>query len=93
VNDGARIVECAADILEELGFPAQAPTTDNGAAAPPPLLEHLAEGEAYDLDTLVELCGIAAPKLLPRLLELELAGWVRRVGGGRFGRAVRKMVT
>ncbi|MBP7572025.1 MAG: DNA-protecting protein DprA, partial [Acidobacteria bacterium] len=42
---------------------------------------------AYDLDALALGTGLAPPALLPRLLDLELRGWVRRVGGGRFMRA------
>ena len=42
------------------------------------------EGDAYDLDEIAERSGVDRVKLLPRLLELELAGAVRRVEGGRF---------
>ena len=42
------------------------------------------EGDAYDLDEIAERSGLDRMKLLPRLLELELAGAVRRVDGGRF---------
>ena len=44
------------------------------------------EGDAYDLDEIAERSGVDRMKLLPRLLELELAGAVRRVEGGRFVR-------
>jgi hypothetical protein len=43
-------------------------------------------GEAYDLDALSARSGLDGPTLLPRLLDLELRGLVRRVGGGRFMR-------
>ena len=46
----------------------------------------MTEGESYDLDELSHVSGIDRVKLLPRLLELELAGAVRRVDGGRFVR-------
>jgi hypothetical protein len=32
---------------------------------------------------------VAAVRLLPHLLELELRGCVQRVGGGRFRRHIR----
>ena len=44
------------------------------------------EGDSYDLDEISERSGVDRMKLLPRLLELELAGAVRRVEGGRFVR-------
>jgi hypothetical protein len=43
-------------------------------------------GHAYDLDGLVSLSGLDGVRLLPRLLELELSGVVKRVEGGRFVR-------
>jgi predicted Rossmann fold nucleotide-binding protein DprA/Smf involved in DNA uptake len=48
-------------------------------------------GEVYRLEELVEATSTAASKLLPRLMELELQGYVAAVGGGRFTRtAVRR---
>ena len=41
-------------------------------------------GRAYDLDELAEMSGIAAPRLLPRLSELELDGRICRAAGGAF---------
>ena len=46
-------------------------------------------GETYDLDTLSRETGLGAAELLPRLLELELLGAIRRLDGGRFVRAGR----
>ena len=51
-----------------------------------PVLRHLSRGESYDLDDLIALSGLDGPRLLPRLLELELAGRVARRDGGRFHR-------
>ena len=45
-------------------------------------------GEVYRLDELVELTGVAGPKLLARLMELELAGAVTRTGSGFSRRLV-----
>ena len=44
-------------------------------------------GEVYRLDELMALTGISGPKLLPRLMELELQGKVTARPGGLFGRA------
>jgi predicted Rossmann fold nucleotide-binding protein DprA/Smf involved in DNA uptake len=44
-------------------------------------------GQPYDVDGLVVLSGLDSAKLLSRLIDLELQGRVRRVGGGRFMRS------
>jgi DNA processing protein len=92
LRDGARIVESADDILEELGMVRRArgagESTAPGAKFDP-LLDHLPPGEACDLDAISERSGLNSPRLLPRLFELELQGLVRRVGGGRFVRVDR----
>ena len=98
LRDGAKIVESADDILEELGMPpkgaAQGRGEREGAAAGiagsrDPVLDSLVAGEASDLDEISERSGLQASRLLPRLFELELHGLVRRVGGGRFVRIDR----
>jgi predicted Rossmann fold nucleotide-binding protein DprA/Smf involved in DNA uptake len=53
------------------------------------VLRCLVPGEASDLDEIAERSGVTAPRLLPRLFELELQGLVRRAGGGRFVRIDR----
>ena len=93
IRDGAKIVECADDIVAELGF---GPITQNGGPAgasskasttsEDPVLRRMDAACAYDLDELAKACGLDAPRLLPLLAELELRGLIRRVGGGRFMR-------
>lgn len=87
LRDGAKIVESADDILEELGLVVHR-CAQAGAAAGPrdPILACLPVGEPCDLDTISERSGLNSAKLLPRLFELELQGLVRRAGGGRFVR-------
>jgi DNA processing protein len=97
IRDGAKIVECADDIVEELrlgGVLPPAPcrardqqaissgTTTSGDS----LLEGMAPGQAYELDALAAETGLGAAVLLPRLSTLELSGRIRRVDGGRFMR-------
>jgi DNA processing protein len=96
IRDGAKIVECADDIVEELGWglppsaPAgQASSDAQASTSGDPLLRVMHEGEAYDLDALAMASGVAGVRLLPHLLELELRGLVQRVGGGRFRRQIR----
>ncbi len=91
LRDGAKIVESADDILEELGMRGAsegAPSPDTAAVADP-ILACLIPGDACDLDEISERSGLTPPRLLPRLFELELLGKVRRVGGGRFVRTDR----
>jgi DNA processing protein len=91
LKDGAKVVESADDILGELGWTA-APADPAKLLNAEPLLRVMEPGESYDLDDLGRLCGRPGASLLPRLLELELAGQVTRAGGGRFVRTGQAMV-
>lgn len=119
LRDGAKLVECADDILEELplsltqqaafaegyGEPrrsaheadarrrglgigdsglAQKESRKPNPASQDPVLRSMDDGDTYDLDEIAERSGVDRMKLLPRLIELELGGAVRRVEGGRF---------
>ena len=94
LKDGAKIVESADDIFEELALPrlsslaSERAEAGDGAKADP-ILTCLPAGEACDLDTIAERSGLDPARLLPRLFELELQGSVRRAGGGRFVRIDR----
>lgn len=92
LRDGAKIVESADDILEELGESvgeAGVQGLASGGRPPDPILAGMPPGEACDLDEISERSGVIAARLLPRLLDLELQGLVRRAGGGRFVRVDR----
>ena len=90
IRDGATIVECADDIVEELGLPApsplrEAPVSDcEKKTCEDMWVLEMPRGEPFDLDALAALSGLPIPRLLRRLLELELLGRVRRVDAGRF---------
>jgi DNA processing protein len=86
LKDGAKMVERADDILEDFGWAAGGGAARPGRPGADPLVGRMEPGEAYDLDALAELSGVAGAKLLPRLLELELQGEICRAGGGRFVR-------
>jgi DNA processing protein len=92
LRDGARIVERADDVLEELnldsagGGSARSPKIPPDSLSADPLLSSLPPGEPCDLDAIAERSGLPAERLLPRLLELELQGRIRRAGSGRFVR-------
>jgi DNA processing protein len=95
LRDGAKIVETADDIVRELGWCDDDETGDgkviNGyraAVSGDPLIGEMTPGQPYDLDELTALSGLEPKRLLPRLLDLELRGFVRRAGQGRFLRAI-----
>jgi DNA processing protein len=96
LKDGAKVVESADDILEELGWPSLRAGDASGHGIPSnplkidPLLANLTPGEAYDLDEMSATLGLAGSKLLPRLTEWEMRGFVMRVAGGRYTVAGRK---
>jgi DNA processing protein len=83
LKDGARIVETAEDILQELGWRQAPRPRPSPSQTSEPLLAHMDPGEPYELDELAGLTGTPGARLLARLTELELSGAVR-VAGGRF---------
>src|SRR5262245_59206763 len=93
IRDGAKIVECADDIVEELwgiGRPqdseANALSCVSSAVSVDPIVGRMEPGQAYDVDDLAVLSGLENVRLLSCLIDLELQGRVRRIGGGRFMR-------
>ena len=86
LKDGAKVVETADDVLQELGWGFGPSRHANKSLASDPLLNHMEPGEIYGLDDLAELSGIEGSRLLGRLTELELAGLLT----AQAGRFVRK---
>ena len=89
IRDGARIVDSAKDILEEIGWTRAARPADarNKSLQMSELEETMAAGESYTVDDLASRTGRPARELLAELGELELAGRVSRVAGGAFVKA------
>lgn len=86
LKDGARIVESAGDILEELGLGVRAGSAPaDEPADTDPVGGQMVRGETYDLDGLVALTGLEGSKVLARVTELEIAGIVT-VSGGHYTR-------
>jgi len=97
IRQGAKLVESAQDILEELpaspaGSGTATPVDARSAAAPddvpePPLLAAMGH-DPVTLDALSARTGWSVADLNVRLLELELQGLVARLPGGLFQRRV-----
>jgi DNA processing protein len=86
LKDGARIVESAADVLEELGWGAGAASAASAESqVEDTLAGRMVPGESYDLDALVALSGLDGPRVLARVTELEIAG-ILTVSGGHYVR-------
>ena len=97
IRQGAKLVETASDILEELGslaaFVSDSPEISATAPAVPETLDEeyrqllLAMGdESLAIDSLVERCGLTAEVVSSMLLILELEGYVAAVPGGLYCR-------
>ena len=93
LKDGAKVVETADDILEELGWaPGRGAAIPGGQIFPNQqetegLLAKLSPGEAYDLDELSFTLKRAGAGLLPLLTDWEMRGVLVRVAGGRYALA------
>jgi DNA processing protein len=85
IRDGAKVVETADDILEEIGQEHEVAVPGlgepTGTSAGDPLLQNMDTGQCY---ALAALSGLETAELLSELVDFELIGLVRRSETGQF---------
>ena len=87
LRDGAKLVESAVDILQELGI------QDASASALQALARQAQSTQVveFTVDQIAQQLKMSPGEALARLLEWELTGEVQRIGSGRFVRSRGKV--
>lgn len=84
LRDGAKLVESAVDILQELGI-------DAARIGPKGARGESGQVIEFTVDDIAAELKIPAGEALARLLEWELTGEIQRIGSGRFVRSRVKL--
>lgn len=94
IRNGAKLVETAQDVMEELGMSASRPATKRSTTKPNPsspaekLLLHVGY-DPSDVATIAHRAGLTPQAVSAMLLQLELEGRVAGLPGGRYQRTER----
>jgi len=83
IKQGAKLVESAADILDELAWPQRLAPPVLPETRADPVLDAL-DGAPATLDTLAQRTGLTLDALSAKLLALELDGQIASLPGGRY---------
>ena len=95
IRQGAKLVECAHDVLEELRLPSTpSPPPRREASEPVASAQEsaLLQALGFDpvgLDAVQQRTGLPTPALQAALMELELQGTLARLPGGLYQRLAR----
>lgn len=85
IKQGAKLVEDAADILQELQMMALPQTVADSDETFDPLLDAMGF-DPVSVDTMLERLGLPADQVMVRLTELELGGAIATLPGGKYQR-------
>ena len=86
IRQGAKLVESAQDVLDELAGVVRAPTASHAEEEEAhELLQHLGH-DPCNVDTLCRRSGLTAETVSAMLLQLELEGRITSLPGGRYQR-------
>jgi DNA processing protein len=88
LRDGAKLVEAAVDILQELGLEARLCHPGLGEAGS---VTERRESVEFTVDDVAAQLKVTPGEALARLLEWELTGEIQRIGSGRFVRSRSKV--
>lgn len=95
IKQGAKLVDCLQDIIEELDLNAESKSTDTHASQPikksTPVENSLLTNMGYEpiaLESIVRLSGLTVGEVSSMLMLLELEGRVASLAGGQYQRIV-----
>ena len=87
IKQGAKLVESAQDVLEEMAWAITTPPSMPDAIKPDLILDAM-DTAPMTADSIAERCGLTLDALSAKLLMLELEGRVATLPGGRYQKLI-----